>query len=128
WGILCAGAAIALRSGAGFFLATPLLAFACIAFVAGHGRAATLDRLGTPAQPPLLHLPDRSDAAPNLSDRLSIYLIVFLPWLLAFEAVNLLGAPHDVHNGWAAADASMPMLPWTELIYFLDYPFVLALP
>ena len=79
-------------------------------------------------QPPLLHLPDRSDAAPNLSDRLSIYLIVFLPWLLAFEAVNLLGAPHDVHNGWAAADASMPMLPWTELIYFLDYPFVLALP
>lgn len=125
--ILCAGIAIAFRSGAGIFLTTPLLALMCIAFVAGHERNATIARFGA-APPPFIHLPERSDLWPDLADRLSIYLIVLLPWWIAFEAVNALGRTHDVRSGWMSIDAAVPIIPWTELIYFLDYAFVLALP
>ena len=125
--ILCAGAAFAFRSGAGIFITTPFLALLCFAFVAGHERTATFERLGAPARPPLLHLPARSDEAPDLSDRLSIYLLVLLPWWIAFEGVNALGAS-DARSGWMAIDAAIPVLPWTELVYFSDYLFVLSVP
>jgi len=125
--ILCGGAAIAFRSGAGAFITTPFLALLCFAFVIGHERTVTLDRLGTPERPPLLHLPARSDEAPDPSDRISIYVLVFLPWWIAFEAVNALGA-RDAHNGWMAIDRAMPVIPWTELVYFFDYLFVLSVP
>ncbi|HJW96207.1 MAG TPA: prolipoprotein diacylglyceryl transferase family protein, partial [Thermoanaerobaculia bacterium] len=46
----------------------------------------------------------------------------------AFEAVNALGVPHDAIDGWSRLDAHIPMLPWSEPFYFLDYPFVLAVP
>jgi len=125
--ILCGGAAVAFRSGAGVFITTPFLAMLCLAFVIGHERTATLERFVAPARPPFLHLPARSDEAPELSDRLSIYLLVLLPWWIAFEGVNALGAS-DAHSGWMAIDRAIPVIPWTEFVYFFDYLFVLAVP
>ena len=125
--ILCAGAAIAFRSGAGLFITTPFLALSCFAFVTGHERSATLERFGAPLHPPLLRLPARSDDAPDLADRLSIYLLVLLPWWIAFEGVNALGAS-DAHSGWMAIDRAIPVIAWTEGVYFLDYLFVLSVP
>jgi len=126
--VLCAGASIAFRSAAGIWIATPLLALACIAFVTGYEHEATAKRYGAPPDPPFFHFANDSIAPPALSDRLSIYFLVLLPWLLAFEAVNALGIPRDAVNGWGSWDARIPLLPWTEPFYFLDYPFVLAVP
>ncbi len=126
--LICAGLSIALRSPAGIWLATPLLTFCCIAFVAGFEREGTERRYGVAERPPLLHLPAPGDVRADFSDRLAIYFIVLLPWLIAFFAVNAFGIPHDARSGWGRADAAVPTLPWTELIYFLDYPLVLAVP
>jgi hypothetical protein len=117
---MCAGVAIAWRSGAGIWLATPLLALACIAFVTGYEHDATRARFGAPPQRPFFNFVEPSPFA--------IYFVVLLPWLLAFEAVNAFGVPHDAINGWSRLDAHIPMLPWTEPVYFLDYPLVLAVP
>ena len=117
---ICAGVAIAWRSGAGIWLASPLLALACIAFVTGYEHDATRARFGAPPQRPFFNF---VEPAP-----LAIYFVVLLPWLLAFEAVNALGVPRDAMNGWSGLDARIPILPWTEPIYFLDYAFVLAVP
>ena len=114
--LLVAGLAIALRSAAGLWIATPVLALCCIAFVIGYEHEATVARFGPSQSRSLLHL------------RLSIYVLVLLPWLIAFQAVNALGTPHDVRNGWSVLDQSIPMLPWTEPIYFFDYLFVLGVP
>ncbi len=125
---ICAGVSIALRSPAGIWLATPLLTFCCIAFVAGFERESTELRYGAAANPPLLHLPARTDEPADSRDRLAIYFIVLLPWLIAFFAVNALGIPRDARSGWGRVDSLVPVIPWTELLYFLDYPLVLAVP
>ncbi|HMC20614.1 MAG TPA: prolipoprotein diacylglyceryl transferase family protein, partial [Thermoanaerobaculia bacterium] len=114
--LTAAGAAIAFHIAAGLWIVTPVLALCCIAFVIGYEHEATVARFGPAPQRPLLHL------------RLSIYFFVLLPWLLAFQAVNALGIPHDARTGWSALDRSIPMLPWTEPIYFFDYLFVLSVP
>ncbi len=126
--LLVAGVAIALRSASGIWIVAPLLALTCFSFVAGYERDATRRHFGLPAQRPFLRLPATSDAPPSFADRVSIYVLVFLPWLLAYQAVNALGAPRDALGGYSRWDALIPLVPTTELVYFLAYPMVLALP
>ncbi len=126
--ILAAGLSIALRSGSGLWIVTPALALACAAFALGYEHEQTDRRFGPAPHQPLIRLPQSADTKPELADRASIYLIVLLPWLVAFEAVNALGIPQDVVNGITRIDALVPMIPWTEIFYFADYPLVLAVP
>jgi len=126
--LLVAGLAIAFRSAAGLWIVTPVLALSCIAFVIGYEHEATVARFGPSQSRALLRFPTREETAPDVADRLSIYILVLLPWLLAFQAVNALGIPHGVRNGWTFLDRPIPMLPWTESIYFFDYLFVLGVP
>jgi hypothetical protein len=126
--LFVAGAAMMLRSGSGIWIVAPVMALACSSFVAGYEREATGRRFGAPSDRPLLRLPAASDDPPSFADRASLYLLVFLPWLIVYQAVNALGAPHDVRVGTTRWDALVPFVPATELVYILAYPMVLALP
>jgi prolipoprotein diacylglyceryltransferase/protein-S-isoprenylcysteine O-methyltransferase Ste14 len=126
--LIAAGIAIALQSAAGLWIVTPILALTCAAFVAGYERDATVARFGEAPRPPLLRLPSGDDERPQIADRLSIYFLVLLPWLVAYEAVNALGIPAGARSGYGAWDARVPVIAWTEAVYFLDYMFVLAVP
>ena len=126
--LLVAGAAIALRSGAGIWIVTPVFALACAAFVIGYEHAATAQHFGPRPSSAILRLPAATDAAPELADRLSIYILVFLPWLLAYEGVNALGVAGDALRLETSWDRALPVLGWMEPAYFLAYPFLLAVP
>jgi len=124
---LAAGLSLAWRSPAGLWVITPTLAAGVIAWVVGFEHAATTARFGVlPTAwltlPPAVHTP------PTPSDRWSVYLLLLLPWLLLYEAVEFLGVPPDAVSAWQAWDAALPVLPWTEALYLLAYPLVLAVP
>src|SRR5512142_2394676 len=85
--LIAAGVSVAAGSAAGLWIVTPVLAMACIAFVEGYEREATDARFGPAPLRPLLQV------------RLSIYLSVLLPWLIAFYAVNALNAGVPARNG-----------------------------
>jgi protein-S-isoprenylcysteine O-methyltransferase Ste14 len=123
--LLVAGAAIAFHSGAGLWIVTPVFALACMAFVIGYEHAATAEHFGPRPSSAILRLPAATDAAPELADRLSIYILVFLPWLLAYEGVNALGVAGDALRLDTRWDRALPVLGWTEPAYFLAYPFLL---
>lgn len=117
------GASLAARSAAGLWIVTPVLALASFAFVAGFERDSTLRRYGSlPA--PLLSLPALSEARPAGSDRVSVYALVFLPWLAVYLGIEHLGVPPDAVSTWMAWDRALPVLPWTEALYAATYPFV----
>ena len=92
--LLSAGAAMALGSPAGIWIVTPVFAASMAAFVLGYEREATTVRFGA-APRPWLRLPDRTEANPTLPERLSVYVLVLLPWLIAYQAVEFLGVPRD---------------------------------
>jgi protein-S-isoprenylcysteine O-methyltransferase Ste14 len=123
----CLGYALMTRSAAGLWVATPLLALASASFVIGYERQATLNRFGASAQP-RLHLPPVSDAAPNRWERAAVVVFVLFPWMAAYEAINRLGIPPDARSSYMAWEAALPVVPWTELIYALTYPYVLMAP
>lgn len=119
-GAVCVSAGLSLwaRSAAGLWIVSPTLALATTAFVIGYERDATFRRFGaTPA--PLLRFPPETDERPTAADRVSVYALVFAPWLVLYRAVALLGAAH-------VAPASA--VPWNGIVYAATYVFVLGAP
>lgn len=127
--VACFGVAIFLESPSGIWLVSPMVALALTALVLGYEREDLRRRFGTEAiQVPLLSLPpDRSDP-PTRWNRASIYLLVLIPWSVAFEAVYRLGVPTDAVVAHLAFEQNWPVLEWTEAIYGSIYLFVLSTP
>ena len=121
------GVSLATRSASGLWIVSPVLAFSAIAFVVGFERDFTRRRYGI-LPPPLLQLPRDSDVPPSVAGRAAVYLQVFLPWLVLFEAIEYLGVPPDARSMYFEWDASLPVIPWTEAIYAATYPFALLAP
>jgi hypothetical protein len=101
---------------------------ACAAFVIGYEREATLRHVGPAPHSAFFHLPAAEAAAATLSDRISVLVLVLLPWLVLYEAVVALGVPAMRLTSSLAWDARVPLIPAFEAIYFLTYPFVIAAP
>jgi protein-S-isoprenylcysteine O-methyltransferase Ste14 len=125
--LLAGGVFVVAGSGSGIWIVTPVLAASCIAFVWGSEAERTEALFGARAQP-LIHLPAASDEKPVLSDRISVCLLALLPWYVVYEGINRLGPWRDAFGVGATWEAVLPVIGWTEVLYFLAYPIVLAAP
>jgi hypothetical protein len=127
--VLCFGVALAAESPSGTWLVTPTVALACVALVLGFERHEIRARFaeGT-VQRPQIALPPRSAEKPTGWDRVSVYVLVFLPWTVVFEAVYRLGIPRDAIEAYLPFERGWPVLEWTEAIYGSVYLLVMAAP
>lgn len=125
--LLTFGIAVAAGSASGIWIVTPVLAAACIAFVWGFEREHMAGLFGAEAVA-FLRLPERSGLRPDVASRLSVYFLALLPWYVVYEAINRLPSPPDAIPVTARWDSVIPVVGWTELIYFAAYPLVLIAP
>jgi protein-S-isoprenylcysteine O-methyltransferase Ste14 len=121
--LTCLGAALAARSGAGLWIVTPVLALSAAAFVCGFERPSTVARFG-PQPAPWIRLPPAADTAPGLRDRVSVVLLVLLPWLVLYEGVSRLSVSQAAWSTYMAWDLQLTVIPWTESLYGATYPLV----
>jgi protein-S-isoprenylcysteine O-methyltransferase Ste14 len=123
----CLGYALFTSSPGGLWVVTPLLALAAASFVLGYEREATRTWFGALAQP-RLRLPPDEDARAGAWDRVSVYALVMIPWAVAYEALNRVGMAPDAHSSYLGWETSVPVVPWTEAISVLTYPYVALAP
>jgi protein-S-isoprenylcysteine O-methyltransferase Ste14 len=127
--ICCLGVAVHFESPSGLWLVSPMVALALTALVLGYERHDLRRRFGQDAiHTPLISLPPDSPNPPTRWNRASIYLLVLIPWSVAFEAVYNLGVPADAVVAYLPFERDWPVLEWTEAIYGSIYVFVLATP
>jgi len=125
--MVCLGVAVVLESPSGLWLVTPAVALACVALVMGHEHHELRRRFGSgTVHRPLIALPAASDEKPSGWDRLSVFLLVLLPWSVAFEAVYRLGIPPDAIEAYLPFERGWPVLEWTEVIYGSVYVLVIG--
>jgi prolipoprotein diacylglyceryltransferase/membrane-associated phospholipid phosphatase len=121
------GFALITGSSAALWLGTPLLAALCAAMVWGYEAHTTHVRLGPPPQPPRFRLCKPSEAPPNTWDRVSVYVLIFLPWLVLYLAIGHLHA-NDAVSTYAAPELRWPVIQWAEALYAAVYPLVILAP
>jgi Prolipoprotein diacylglyceryl transferase/PAP2 superfamily/Phospholipid methyltransferase len=124
--IASAGVAIFAGSASGLWLVTPAVALACAALVLGYELPDLLSRFGVRQSTPWLPL-ERPDA-PSLLERLRIYPVVLLPWLVVFEMLGAFGKAPGSVGTYLPFEKRLPVFEQTELLYASTYVIVLLAP
>jgi protein-S-isoprenylcysteine O-methyltransferase Ste14 len=126
--ILCVGCSIMLGSSAGLWLISPLVMLSCTALVQGFEKEELTKRFGPGLPGPIVCLPGDEERAPLRKEIVSVYLLVFLPWFLLYEAVSIIGIPPDAFSGYCSFEKNLPVFEWTEVFYASTYVFVMLAP
>jgi protein-S-isoprenylcysteine O-methyltransferase Ste14 len=124
--IACAGVAIFSGSAAGLWLVTPAAALGCSALVLGYELPDLRKRFGVPAAS--CWLPQSSAGKPSLLERIRVYLVVLLPWLVLFELIGVLGRPLGAMSTYLPFESRLPVVEQTEVVYASTYLVVLLTP
>ena len=125
FGLSVLGVALAGRSASGLWLVTPVTWLAMAALVFGYERHDLRTRFGRDAlAKPLFSLPDADDSRPTAVDRVATLAWTFVPWLMAYYAVQALGQPPDAFATMLPGEIRWPVLPWMELPYASAYVLV----
>ncbi|MCP4048287.1 MAG: hypothetical protein GY732_20105, partial [Gammaproteobacteria bacterium] len=124
----CVGLSLATGSGAGLWFLSPLVAMGCLALVWGYERLDLRDRFADAISQPWFRLPPADEEKPQWRDVFSVWLLVLIPWLVIYEAVEFIGViePAVVSTLWF--ETGMPVWEISVLPYLLTYPFVVMAP
>jgi protein-S-isoprenylcysteine O-methyltransferase Ste14 len=123
--LACVGVSLATGQSAGLWLVTPAVCISAAALVYGFERHDLVRRFGPDALAlPLLSLSRGNGDPPTVAHRIAVFLWIFLPWLVAYYAVQALGRPPDAFGTALPFERHWPVLQWTELFYASTYVFV----
>ena len=125
--LICVGAAVVAKSPSGLWLVSPMVILGCVALVEGFERDNLRKRFGKKLRP-WLSLPRDENSPPDFADRVSVYVLVVIPWLILYEAVRIIGVPRDAVASYLPFENHLPVYQWTELIYVTTYFFTLLAP
>ena len=116
------------RSASGFWLVSPVftLLMAIYVSVFKNGKAQSVFR--NQVYKSFLSLPASSNIMPSLSERLSSYFLVFVPWLLIYKAFIFIGAPDDAISTNLPFEEHLPVWEFTTLFYSFAFLFSLLVP
>ncbi|HLO40132.1 MAG TPA: prolipoprotein diacylglyceryl transferase family protein [Phycisphaerales bacterium] len=125
--LLVAGFSIAVGSVAGLWITTPLAALACTALVYGYESRDLVRRLGESPARPWLSIPAAGLGPASFAQRVGVMVVILGPWLVLYEAIGHVHAGPEI-SSWIRLDEHWPVVPWTEYLYILAYPLVVAAP
>jgi protein-S-isoprenylcysteine O-methyltransferase Ste14 len=122
------GLSIVFRSASGFWLVSPLFTLMVVTYVVGFENDRTQSIFGIQDYKPFLSLPDASSDTPSFIERISSYFLVFIPWLLSYEAFIYIGSPNDAISTTLPFEEHWPIWEFSEIFYAFTYLFVLSVP
>src|SRR6185295_1904433 len=79
--LICVGAAVVAKSPSGLWLVSPMVILGCVALVEGFERDNLRKRFGKDLRP-WLSLPRDENSPLDFADRVSVYVLVVIPWII----------------------------------------------
>ncbi|TAL64026.1 MAG: diacylglyceryl transferase [Bacteroidetes bacterium] len=122
------GISVITRSASGFWFVSPLFTLMIVAYVVGFENERTQIIFGEQDYNTFLSLPIASTSSPSFIDRISSYFLVFVPWLLVYEAFIYIGASKDAICTNLSFEEHWPIWEFSEVIYSFTYLFVILIP
>lgn len=116
------------QSASGFWLVSPIFTLMMISFTVGFENERNLKVFGQQNYRPFLSLPEVSELSPTFKDRLTVFIIVYLPWLLMYEAFIFIGVPKDAIYSNLPIESQLPVIEATTICYLFAYLYALLIP
>ena len=126
--IISFGFSIVTQSASGFWLVSPLFTLMIVTFVVGFENERTQIIFGIQEYKTFLSLPIASKISPSFIERISSYFLVFVPWLLVYEAFIYIGTPNDAIFTNLSFEEHWPIWESSEVFYSFTYLFALLVP
>ena len=126
--ILCVGASVIAGSASGLWLVSPMVILGCTAIVEGYEKHDLQKRFPDARSQAVIGLAAEAPNPPALTERLSVYVLVFLSWLILYGAAWKIGPPPDAIASFLPNEKNLPVVEWTEAFYASVYPFVVLAP
>lgn len=77
---------------------------------------------------PFLSLPADSDSSPSIAERISVFLIAFIPWMLVYETFIIIGPAENAVSTNFAFEEHLPVWEFSVVFYSFAFIFSLAVP
>ena len=122
------GLSAVTHSSSGFWLISPLFTLMIVAYVIGFENEKTKALFGVREYKPFLSLPGASDLPPSSGERISSFLLVFVPWLLVYEAFISIGVSKDAICTNLPFEDHWPVWEFSEVFYSFTYLFAILVP
>jgi len=126
--MICFGLSVVTGSASGFWLVSPIFTLMVVAYVVGFENERTQNIFGIQDYKPFLSLPEATSNSPSSIERISSYFLVFIPWLVVYEAFIYLGEPKDAISTNLPFEENWPIWEFSEIFYSFLYLFVLLVP
>lgn len=126
--LLSFGISSIAESASGFWLVSPLFTLMVIAYTVGFENERTLRLFGSQEYKPFLSLLSNSEKAPLIKERFAAYILVYLPWILMYEAFIIPGVPKDAIDTSLSFEKEWPVIEFTTFFYVSVYLFTILVP
>jgi protein-S-isoprenylcysteine O-methyltransferase Ste14 len=126
--LICFGLSVIAQSASGFWIVSPLFIIMVVAYLAGFENERTKLVFGEQNYKTFFSLPDKDDEPPSGKERFATYFLVFIPWLLVYEAFIFLGTPKDAIITNLDFERHLPVWEFSEVFYSFTYIFALLIP
>ncbi len=122
------GLSIVARSASGFWLVSPIFTLMIVAYIVGFENERTRSVFGDQDYRTFLSLPVPENIPPSVKDRISAYLLVFIPWVIVYEAFIFSGIPKDAISTNLPFESQLPVWEFTEVFYSVTFLYALLIP
>ena len=122
------GISLTARSSSGFWLVSPLFGLLEVVYVVGFENERTAMLFGPQHKSTLFSLPVSSATHATKTDRVVGFVLVFLPWILVYEAFIFAGIPRDAVCTNLPMEHGWPVWEGFELPYAFTYLYAMAIP
>ncbi|HTY64028.1 MAG TPA: prolipoprotein diacylglyceryl transferase family protein [Acidobacteriota bacterium] len=119
--LIVACASVIARSASGFWLVAPISILSCAALVCGYENHDLDERFGPQRARALVSLPANDESRPRKWDIASVYLLVFVPWLILYELAVMVGPASSSRSLALPWERHLPVVEWTEALYASTY-------
>lgn len=128
--MLSIGISLAAGSPSGLWLVSPTVILGCVALVQGYEKQATRERFGeAAATKPFIRLPAKDALMPpTLPDRISVYVLALLPWLLFCRIAEIAGTTAPNVSESLSFESGFFPVDWRAAVYQSRYLFIFLAP
>ena len=126
--LISLGLSIVTRSASGLWFVSPFFILMMVAYIVGFENERTEKIFGSQDYKPFLSLPSDSTVSPSVIERISSYILVFIPWSVIYEMFIYIGAPANAITTNLPFEKDLPIWEFSEVFYSFTYLFVLSVP